>query len=191
MLAAKENNVLLSAAEHGHRETLALLIQAGADANSAYKYTKITTLMVAARYGHSKCYELLIEAGADVHAIDRKKGTALKHAVSGCRKNGLSAPNTLYFGPQLYPKCHRAAECIVLLVSAGADVNTHCGKSGILSVLILEKNCSRVCKCKERSVDQYSFLRFFLHAGTDLSGIFQRLQSPTGRTGAHVSCRSN
>ena len=74
--------------------------------------------MVAARYGYSKCVELLIEAGADVHAIDRKKGTALKHAVNGCRKNGLSAPNTPYFGPKLYPKCHTASEFIVLLVSA-------------------------------------------------------------------------
>ena len=170
------NNVtaLLIAAEHGYCKSLKLLIQAGADVNPAYKYYKLTALMIAAAFGRVKCVDLLLEGGADVHATDRKKCTALKYAVDSYTGNVIKNRN---FEQVPYVKCHNVAECIILLVSAAADINATDGEVGILPLVILKNTCTSLCKCKEKSVDKYSLVRHFLNAGANLSGMLERLNS--------------
>ena len=61
-----KNNALILAASRGHRSSVRLLIQAGADVNTRRR-DGYTALMCAAENGHDDCVELLIRAGADVN----------------------------------------------------------------------------------------------------------------------------
>ena len=60
------NNALILAASRGHRSSVRLLIEAGADVNTRRR-DGYTALMCAAENGHDDCVEVLIRAGADVN----------------------------------------------------------------------------------------------------------------------------
>ncbi|PTB38413.1 hypothetical protein M441DRAFT_174273, partial [Trichoderma asperellum CBS 433.97] len=84
------NRLLLSAAEKGHEEVVALLlktnranIEARTEARTQYLHIwdkGETALMVASRGGHEVTVKLLLEAGADINAKNSYGNTALIYA---------------------------------------------------------------------------------------------------------------
>ena len=64
---------LMSAAERGDREAVALLVERGADVNAKEGCEGRTALMGAAGYAHSGVVALLLECGADAN-IKRNDG---------------------------------------------------------------------------------------------------------------------
>ena len=172
-VAVKGNNNVtawLSATEGMYSDSLDLLIQAGGNVNSAYKGNGLTALMVATIHGHGKCVDLLLQAGAKVHTIDKNKFTALRYAVDAYGGYRVFRNRKHYD----HVRCYRAAKCVMLLVSAGADINGSFTEGGILSAMILNRICPTGCRCKELSVDKHSLLRLFLNSGVNLSKIFKR-----------------
>jgi hypothetical protein len=57
-------NQLIEAAENGHKETVALLLDKGADIHARYDLA----LVGAAENGHKETVALLLDRGADIHA---------------------------------------------------------------------------------------------------------------------------
>jgi ankyrin repeat protein len=73
----------LIAASGGHRgESVALLLNAGADKDFASKMDGRTALIRAAEKGNLEAVKLLVAARADRNAKDKKGFTALEHAVA-------------------------------------------------------------------------------------------------------------
>ncbi|XP_057682121.1 ankyrin repeat and SOCS box protein 3-like isoform X2 [Corythoichthys intestinalis] len=64
----KKITPLILAAQHGHRECVEVLVQAGADVN-AQDRDLATPLSLASRRGHLACVEFLLEHGADPNLI--------------------------------------------------------------------------------------------------------------------------
>jgi len=74
---AKNNpSSLHVAADQGHREVVALLLDNGADVKAVGKDGR-TPLHLAARYGHREVVELLLERGAQVNQESPHWGTPL------------------------------------------------------------------------------------------------------------------
>ena len=102
------------AAEKDHKEYFDKLVEAGANVNSAGKHG-VTVLHKAAENRSKKCLERLIKLKAKVHQRDEAGKTALlKAAGMDVGKKSNSETET---GMQ------SAAECIQILLKAGADVD--------------------------------------------------------------------
>jgi ankyrin repeat protein len=91
---------LFLAAKYGNKGCMKLLIEAGADMESAEDdECEETPLLIAVKYGHQECIEILLDAGADVNAAD-------------------------YYG--ITPLCIAAednnAEIVIMLLDAGANI---------------------------------------------------------------------
>lgn len=76
----KRNEALLTAVERGHLKRAQMLIDQGADVNTA-DADGWTPLMWAVATGQKKLVSLLLDKGADVHARDKEGNTALIHAA--------------------------------------------------------------------------------------------------------------
>ena len=90
---------LFMAAQGGHREIIALLLDHGADAKQARKNDSVSPLYIAAQQGHREIVALLLDHGAD---------------AKQARKNDGVSP--LYIAAQ---QGHR--EIVMLLLDHGAD----------------------------------------------------------------------
>ena len=178
---------IMKAAYQGNEKCLNLLLQAGADVN-VFNDHGYTALMQAAIYVHSKCVELLLQAGANVdpHYPDTCRWSPLRLVVNAYELvhyklikllPDVNADEAVHTPKGV--KCHKAAECITLLVSGGADVNVKTVNGKEILWIILRKHSSGHnvdCKCRELSVDRYSLVRLFLHAGADLREMLQLLE---------------
>jgi ankyrin repeat protein len=67
---------LTATSSSGHAETVALLLNAGAD-KEAKSEEGSTAFLMAAQTGHAECVELLLNAGAKTEAKQFEGGTAL------------------------------------------------------------------------------------------------------------------
>jgi hypothetical protein len=72
---------LMIAANSGSLETCQVLLQAGADPNSAEPFNSKTPLMTAAQAGSTEIVELLLTSGADPDMVDSEGQTALMWAA--------------------------------------------------------------------------------------------------------------
>ena len=72
---------LIWAARKGQTRVVELLLEHGADANSAIRQTGFTALIEAARRGHTDTVRALLEGGADVDAMSKSGQTPLLFAV--------------------------------------------------------------------------------------------------------------
>ena len=79
------NKEFLNASWKGQTETVALLLEKGADVN-AMDNDGITALMWTTKYGRTEIVKILLERGADVLAVDQYGDTALSMAS----KNGYT-----------------------------------------------------------------------------------------------------
>ena len=129
------------AAETGHAEVAALLIEAGADievvtppSTRGYRDRGSTPLLLAAYWGHARVTELLIDSGADVNVRVNAGWTVLHFAASNGHKavaelliaggadinsTGLSRGET----PLFVASRERHEPMVELLISNGANVN--------------------------------------------------------------------
>lgn len=73
---------LHAAANYGSRETIILLVQAGADLESHGHRTGATPLIVAASWGSAETTRALIDLGADLEGRDESGLTALMHVAT-------------------------------------------------------------------------------------------------------------
>ena len=62
------------ASQNGYLEIVDLLLEAGADVNTAHKESGLTPLWIAAQQGHSEIIRRLLKAGADVNATQKASG---------------------------------------------------------------------------------------------------------------------
>ena len=110
------------AAAGNHRGKLRLLIRAGADVNST-DTDGTTELMFAAAGGHINSVKILLANGADVHARENQGKTALSYAAMGHVEIHLLSVYR-YFNPfMMNIPNDGVAECMQLMIDAGADVN--------------------------------------------------------------------
>src|SRR5688572_8617510 len=107
---------LLYAARDGRRESMRLLLDAGADINQT-DANGITPLLMAISNNHPEAALLLVERGADIRAVDWYGRTALWAAVEARNMDVDNATfvNSVDRGPFL--------QLIRLLLQKGADVN--------------------------------------------------------------------
>jgi ankyrin repeat protein len=109
-------NALLAAAK-ADRETIKILLKAGADPNSKKK-AGVTALMIASDYAAGSSIKLLVKAGADVNARDKEGKTALMR-VAGSNSTAVKA-----------------------LIKAGAslDLQTKAGKTAVMYAAVNPSN---------------------------------------------------
>ena len=130
---------LESAALHGHRECVNVLIKAGADMNAIDEQSPMCAVVAAVKSGSQRCFELLLKAGADVNLKCNVKWfpvykiNALLEAVE--RGNEYFVKLLLQAGASVndtidieYSPLALAAKLghytiVDLLIKAGADVN--------------------------------------------------------------------
>ena len=110
---------LITAAGFNNRESVTLLINAGADVNSRTVHGE-TALARAAYFGHEKCVKALIEAGANVNARNKRKETPLICALKKSR-----------------------FRCVEELLQAGADVNITTSNGDTALVIGITKRSSK------------------------------------------------
>lgn len=136
------------AAEKGHKEIIALLIEKGADVN-AKDSNGSTALIMAAEKGHKEVIALLIEQGADVNVRGKYGWPALFVAAR---------------------KDHK--EVIALLIEKGADINVRDDDGWTALLLAAANNCSEaVAFLIEQGADvnacvtnyKLNALMYFLH----------------------------
>ena len=143
---------LSQAATLANEEIIELLLEAGADPDEKGADDQ-TPIMIVARTGDTEAATVLLEAGADVNTVEKWRGqTALMWAVAqkqpamtallleyGADPDAQSLPNNwerqvtaeprmkvLPAGgltPLLYGAREGCAECVRLLIEAGADIN--------------------------------------------------------------------
>ena len=146
---------LHSAAHWGHKETVELLINKGANVNAKDSKHKETPLYNAASAGHRQVAELLIDKGADVNAkrdLGRLQLTPLYAAASEGHKELVEL--LIANGADVNPKDDNVMaplnaavelghkEVVELLIAKGADVNGDMGGSIPLDLVALMKSQS-------------------------------------------------
>lgn len=106
---ARRNQNLQGAVLHGNVETVALLLDQGAEIECRDEHER-TPLHLAAMSDYPAVVKLLLDRGADVNARNRTDFTPLHYAADDL---GLGDPRI-------------AAEVVKLLLDGGADVNAKC-----------------------------------------------------------------
>lgn len=81
--AGNGSTVLMNACIIGRRETVKILVQAGADVNTAHPENGQTALHCAAYRGHSECAKILLDNGANLYARGNEGETPLDCALRG------------------------------------------------------------------------------------------------------------
>ena len=143
----------MNASYRGHRKSLQLLIEAGADVNAADN-NGVISLMNTAINGHVYCLELLIKSKADVNMQISGKSAlmlAVSYGHSTCARKLIQAGADVnicnHKGDTILTKAARKRKsvmkpnvtnnqmkgrlsCLKLLIDAGADVNIT-NKSGL------------------------------------------------------------
>ena len=74
--ATEKATALIKAAENGHPETVAVLLENEAGVNARENMDR-TALVHASANGHTEVIEILLKNRADVHAVDKSQQTAL------------------------------------------------------------------------------------------------------------------
>jgi ankyrin repeat protein len=123
------------AAERGDTDMIAVLLYAGAQAESTTRIGEYTPLHIAARNGHLEAAQALLRGGADVHAVTDPSGSTPLHlaALSG---NGNLVRALIEAGadpnateaeweqtPLIFAASWNRVDAIVALIEGGADPN--------------------------------------------------------------------
>jgi ankyrin repeat protein len=126
------------AAYYGPKETVRVLLDAGADVNIKYikrqpelgSLVGWTALMFAASNGQIEIVEILLESGADVHAADRKGYTSLVYAAESGHIEVVEIllqagayVNAAQDAALKWAAFHGYTKIVRLLIMKGADVN--------------------------------------------------------------------
>ena len=124
---------LMFAADKGHKEVVALLLDRGANINAASEGNFLyTALMIAAGRGYSEIVNLLLARGADVNASNSIGHTALTIAAGLGHKEivPLLLKNGAYISQGksalIYAAEEGNKEVVQLLIELGANVNAQC-----------------------------------------------------------------
>lgn len=123
---------LVHAAQHGHHEMAALLLDNGADIDAQYFYSG-NILQIASSGGYVQLVQLLLEKGASVNMLGREYSSELQVAAEGGHEQVVQMllnagayvdAQSGYYGTALYAASLRGHEQVVkMLLDAGADVN--------------------------------------------------------------------
>lgn len=130
--------VLTWAASAGHYETVAVLLEYGADVNATMTHMS-TPLMMAARNNHTQVVKLLCDSGADGNAADVSGRTALAmaflpftHAIDPLlvmhlidAGADLNAPDINGETPLVHGLRGVSTDAMRVLIKSGADVCAH------------------------------------------------------------------
>jgi ankyrin repeat protein/serine/threonine protein kinase len=116
-------------AQEGVSESVAYLLQHGANPNKQRKTDGFTPLMVAAGVGHHRVIELLLKAGADPSIPDKREMTPLHYAagdgdldlIQMLADHGAPVDEPADYPPMLPAAGNGQVEAIKLLHSLGAD----------------------------------------------------------------------
>jgi predicted LPLAT superfamily acyltransferase len=122
---------IFGASMWGHTQTVAMLLENGADVNAKNNDGK-TVLMLASWYGHTETVAMLLEKGADVNA--KMKGETALHMASFLGHTetvailldaGADANEKLPFGTTalIWASERGHPETVRILLERGADVN--------------------------------------------------------------------
>ncbi|CAG1980333.1 unnamed protein product [Fusarium graminearum] len=84
------NDYLMTAAMHGDRAMVQLLMDRGANIN-ANDYMGKDALMIAAEFGKSDMVQMLLDRGADIRTKDKSDMIALMYALIGCNESTLKS----------------------------------------------------------------------------------------------------
>lgn len=80
---------LFTAAQHGHIQYLAVLLEHGVDPNIRDE-KNVTALHNAARFGQLKCITELVQSGANIEALTNQRWTPLHTAVRQCQDEAVT-----------------------------------------------------------------------------------------------------
>ena len=80
---------LFIAAQHGHIQYLAVLLEHGVDPNIRGE-KNITALHNAARFGQLQCIRELVQSGANIEALTDQQWTPLHTAVRQCQEEAIT-----------------------------------------------------------------------------------------------------
>ena len=80
---------LFTAAQHGHLQYLAVLLEHGVDPNIRDE-KNITALHNAARFGQLNCISELVQSGANIEALTDQRWTPLHTAVRQCQDEAVT-----------------------------------------------------------------------------------------------------
>ena len=132
---------LMSAARSGDLESVALLIERGADVNASEQEKSQTALMWAVAQGHADVVQLLIDNSADLNARSsvwyQLENTAGNTNPSGNFRMAHGGSSPIMFAARVGD-----IETAQVLLEAGADIDDSAAQSGALGRRITGAGCS-------------------------------------------------
>lgn len=159
----KGRTALMLAASYGHEQVVAVLLEAGADANHQ-DHGQLTALTAASAAGHLAVVERLLAAGADVNHRDYKQMTPLMYASASGNEDLVA--RLLEAGADPNARDDRGIGCLMTaadagkvslvrkLVEAGGQVNQQDLEGGtVLMGLAASGQLELVRLCVERGAD--------------------------------------
>lgn len=161
---------LHAAANHGNRETITVLVQAGADLESHAHSTGTTPLIDAASWGSAETTHALIDLGADVEGRDESGRTALMH-VATTRihdQHGYAQP----------PDDVYARMDALLAKGADLEATDKQGRTALFHAVSVGGNVTRISRLLETGADVNA---------ADRQGVTVLMQTPGNQLGEVVS----
>ncbi len=144
------------AAEGGHPEVAAALLDAGAPVEAGTRIGSHTPLHVAARGGHTAVVLSLLEAGADPNAATTSSGVSPLHLAAGAIGGGPAVAALLDHGadpdaragsagqtPLIFAAAANRAAAVTALLAAGADPGLATEAVDVLPAVALDREANR------------------------------------------------